>query len=126
MPYDAVVSYLEPDAQSKEAVSRDLAERLSVALRKYHADHDLQGLSVKYSLCGKNNGYQKNYQMDLRQWRRAFNSFNLTPSNSYKRYMAVIKHKTDAEAIRSDWEAVGEDLSFAVVKNLIGRKDRSG
>ena len=37
-----------------------------------------------------------------------FATFNLAPQNCHERYMALLEHKTDADAIRSDWEAVGD------------------
>ena len=55
---------------------------------------------------------------------RAFKSFNIAPSNSYERYMAVLKNRSDLEAIRSDWEMVGEDLSFALIDHILKEREK--
>lgn len=46
-------------------------------------------------------------------------SLNLSPSNSYERYMLVINSCSDTKSIESDWRAVGEGLISARHKYLL-------
>ena len=58
----------------------------------------------------------------------AFKTFNLAPLNSYERYLSVVKNKTDIKALHSDWEMVGENISFAWIKYFLenGEKGEQG
>ena len=68
-----------------------------------------------------------------RKWRAFWTGFasvfDLFGVQSQRRYDALMKdlgrdpHKTDAEAIRSDWEAVGGDLRKALDRVEAARKD---
>ncbi len=99
-------------ASSKAPVS------LSIALKKYQEDSDLESLRRAYSDYVSHQKSMENSRakMNLKTIFRGFGSFNIAPSNCYERYMALLGNKSDADAIRSDWEAVGEDLSYAFVK----------
>jgi hypothetical protein len=120
MSQDAIVSYL--NKQNNELPSRKLSERLSDALKRYQLTSEIKDLQNAYS---RHLSYEKELgkvNISAPAMIKAFGSFNIVPSNSYERYMAVLKNKSDFEAISSDWIMVGEDLSFAWVKYLLENK----
>ena len=97
-------------------------EILTAALEKYREDSDIEALR---SACSEyeSQGFHEDTSPDslgkLESIRRGFKSFNIAPSNSYKRYMDAAKIQSDAEAIASDWAAVGEDLTYALAQYII-------
>jgi hypothetical protein len=65
-----------------------------------------------------------------RKWRAfwqgfasVFDLFGVHHERRYKALMKDVLGKTDAEAIRSDWEAVGGDLRKAIEQVEAARKD---
>jgi len=95
---------------------------LSKALEQYQRDLDVQTLNSKYSEYLLRNENLENTTLNLRVIVEALKTFNIAPSNSYDRYMSVIKNQTDFDAIRSDWEVVGEGLSASFAKNIIDQR----
>lgn len=49
----------------------------------------------------------------------AVTTFNIYPSDSYEKYTSVLKWKSDAEAIQSDWVSVGNDLKLSWASLLL-------
>ena len=120
MSKDAFVSYLQK--QNAEPLSQKLSERLCDALKQYKFESEFQSLSETYALHLANKQVEK-ARFDFEKFTKSFNSFNLAPSNSYQRYMAVLKNKSDYEAIYSDWKTIGDDLRVAWAKQLLVEKE---
>lgn len=123
MSHDAIVSYLDIKIQDNERPSQALAERLSDALKKYQFDSEIEKLNIAYSGHLDREKLLKSSRLNSRALAKAFGTFNIAPSGSYKHYMSTLANKSDLEAIHSDWKMVGEDLSFAVIKNLIESRE---
>ena len=100
----------------------ETTNRLLAALNKYRMDSDLESLRDAYTQYITRKEKPRKSKVDIPCLARALGSFNIAPSNSYKRYMAALKHKSGADAIRADWEAVGEHLSYAVIKHILLEK----
>ena len=93
--------------------------RLTDALRKHQSDADLEGLRRAYNRHLARQEALKKTPSLAQAIRRGFFSFNIAPSNAYDRYMAVVKNRNDADAIRANWETVGEHLSYALIKRIL-------
>ncbi len=119
MSQDAVVSYLKK--QDIEPLSQKLSEQLSEALKLYKLESEFHSLSDSYAQHLSINQIKK-VNFDFQKIVKTFNSFNIAPSNSYERYMAVVKNTSDYEAIYSDWKTVGNDLRVAYAKHLLSEK----
>lgn len=120
MPKDAIVSYLQK--QNTEPLSQKLSEKLCDALRQYKFESEFHSLSEAYALHLANKQIEK-ANLNFQRIAKSFNSFNIAPSNSYQRYMAVLKNKSDYEAISSDWKTIGNDLRVAWAKHLLVEKE---
>ena len=117
MSQDAVVSYLQ--TKSDENSPPRLSERLSDALKKYKIDSELQNLRSAYSQHLAREEELKNIRVNTPSIIKSLGTLNIAPTNSYNRYLAVLKNQSDYDAILSDWKMVGEDLSFAYIKSLL-------
>ena len=124
MPQEALVSYLYD--QNNATSTRKLSERLSDALKKYQLDSELNSLSEAYSNSLKHEEELKKRRLTSLNIIEAFSTLNIAPSSSYDRYLAILNNKSDLDAIRSDWEMVGEDLSTAWVKYILESKEDNG
>lgn len=120
MSKDAIVSYLE--RQNSESLSQKLSKKLGDALKQYKFESEFQNLSEAYALHLANRQIEK-ANFDFQKITKSFNSFNIAPSNSYQRYMDVLKNKSDYEAISSDWKTIGNDLRVAWAKHLLVEKE---
>ena len=102
------------------------SEILHAALAKYREDSDIE---ILRSACSEyaSRRFRKDLLPDLHEKFksiiRGFNSFNIAPSNSYERYMDLVENKSDTEAIASDWEAVGEYLTYALAQHIIEKNN---
>lgn len=124
MHQEALVPYLYD--QNNATSTRKLSERLSDALKKYQLDSKLNDLSEAYSNSLKHEDELKKVRLTSLSIIEAFSTLNIAPSNSYDRYMAILNNKSDLEAISSDWEMVGEDLSSAWVRYILESKEDHG
>lgn len=124
MHQEALVPYLYD--QNNATSTRKLSERLSDALKKYQLDSKLNDLSEAYSNSLKHEDELKKVRLTSLSIIEAFSTLNIAPSNSYNRYMAILNNKSDLEAISSDWEMVGEDLSSAWVRYILESKEDHG
>ncbi len=106
-------------------------EILTAALEKYREHSDIEILRIACSEYESQESHEDALPDSLGKLesiRRGFKSFNIapsnsyTPSNSYKRYMDAVKIQSDAEAIASDWAAVGEDLIYSLMQYIIKEK----
>lgn len=126
MNYKAVVSYL--DTQNNKMNSQNVSARLSDALKKYKLNSELKNLHNVYSQYLFREDELKKSRVSYNSMINAFQTFNIAPSNSYERYLSVLNNRSDTEALHSDWEMVGEDLSFSWVKFFLenGAKSEQG
>ncbi len=93
-------------------------ERLTDALAKYQSDGDLARLRNSYDRYrARSPGLEKSLPF-AEAVSRGFSSFSFSPAAARKRYLAV-KNRTDADAIRADWEAVGDYLSYAITTRIL-------
>jgi hypothetical protein len=125
MSHNSIVSYLSSQTENSlysERRESALHQKLSKALEQYQRDLDVQTLNSKYFEYLLRNENLENTTLNLRVIVEALKTFNIAPSNSYDRYMSVIKNQTDFDAIRSDWEVVGEGLSASFAKNIIDQR----
>ena len=121
MPNNAIVSYLP--SQDENSSPKELPQRLSSALKQYQLDSNSQNLNSFYRRHLERNKEALKIKVGINDVIKAFSTFNIAPSHSYDRYMSYIKNKTDFDAILSDWESVGEDLSGAWIEYIINTKD---
>ena len=101
-------------------------ETLNAALHKYHADFNLENLRSAYLEYTSHRPNEKDWidlQEEIKNLIRGFDSFSIFPSNSYKRHMAVLGNESDLSATQSDWEAVGEYLSFGLAQHIIEERE---
>lgn len=99
-----------------------VSERLIDALRKYESDSDVASLRRTFLRYQTHQEELKKPVPMMRAILHAFGSFNIAPANSYKRYMSALKYQSDADAIKADWEMVGEDLSYAFIQHIIAER----
>ena len=120
---NAVVTYLDDSNSGKNSAKiEDISSRLSCALKRFRKNSDLKVLQSSLSrYLGTEDALEKN-SINKNTLVNSFSTFNLAPSNSYDRYLSVINNISDCDAIRSDWQAVGEDLSFSYIKYMLGNK----
>jgi len=116
MPHNAINSCSDT---KKTDQHQTLADRLASALKKYQVDHELIPLQEAYSQHLLNEKVLTTSRLTANVVINAFGTFNLFPSVTPHHYLAAIKTQSDSEAIHSDWEMVGEDLSLAAIKNMI-------
>lgn len=121
MSNNSIVSYLP--SRDDDTSSNELSHRLSNALKQYQLDSDLQKLNKSYVKYVDLNKEKVEIKVGVRGVINAISTFNISPSHSYNRYMSVIKNKTDYEAIQSDWESVGEDISSVWIEHIISSRD---
>lgn len=117
MSHNAIVYYLDMEDSSDD--SQPLSGRLSDALEKYQIDSEIQDLSLVYSKYLAHEKKLERGELGINGVLKSLGTFNLVPSASYENYLSVLDSKSDLEAIRSDWEMVGEDLSLALIKYTI-------
>lgn len=99
--------------------SEKLADRLRNALEKYHRQTDKAELRVAYERC-RVRRHEIHPETTLSERIiKAFSSFNIAPSGSKKRYLSVLPTHSDVEALQSDWNAVGEDLTFVLAGQIL-------
>ncbi len=123
MPYNVINSCLDTE---KIEQHQTLADRLANALKKYQADHEVIPLQEAYSQHLLSEKILTTNKLTVNAVIRAFGTFNLLPSGTHHNYLAAIKTQSDSEAIHSDWEMVGEDLSLAAIKNMIDSREANG
>lgn len=122
MPHNAIVSYLP--SRDEDSSSKELPQRLSSALKQYQLDSNSQNLNRFYTSHLERNKETIKIKVGIHGVIKAFSTFNIAPSHSYDKYMSSIKNKTDFDAILSDWESVGEDLSGAWIEYIIDCRDK--
>ncbi|MCI5131976.1 MAG: hypothetical protein D3904_10720 [Candidatus Electrothrix sp. EH2] len=102
--------------------SEKLADRLRNALEKYHRQSENKAeLRAAYESCRAQYEVQPETTISERII-NAFRSFNIAPSGSRKRYLAVLPTRSDVEALQSDWDVVGEDLTFVLAGQILNSK----
>ena len=78
---------------------------LNAALKKYREHSDIEILRNACSEYASQEPPREDALPDsceeIKSIIQGFNSFNIAPSNSYKRYMDVVKNQSDVEAIAS-------------------------
>lgn len=122
MLQNATTSYLYD--QKQKSSTQKLSERLRNALDKYYlnADTELVKLKVTYEEYTGHEQAITEEKILSKSIVKAFSSFNIAPSGSYERYLSGISNRSDVEAIRSDWESVGNDLTFVLAGQLLESK----
>lgn len=114
------MSYLNVGTAENALTYRSLAEQLSNALNKNRQNLDIDELKSEcktYLDREKCNKVKK--ESVIEHVIKGIRSFNIAPSNSYEHYLSVVLNRSDTESIQSDWEAVGEDLSFAYINHIL-------
>ncbi|MEA3406130.1 MAG: hypothetical protein U9R28_10405 [Pseudomonadota bacterium] len=109
-----VVSYLD--------VSDSALVRISELIEDYRVNQDLPKLKKKYSTYLAAKAKPSKLKINYKAAVNGFKTFDIAPTGSYFRYLHVVKNTSDFDAIYSDWEAVGNDLSSAFIKEIINYK----
>ena len=120
---NAVVSYL--DTHNNKMNSQNISARLNDALKKYQINYKLKNLHSVYSHYLSYEDKLQKSRVNTDSMINAFKTFNISPSNSYERYLSVLNNRTDTEALHSDWEMVGEDLTLSWVKFFLENGEMS-
>ncbi|WP_446012092.1 hypothetical protein [Candidatus Electrothrix sp.] len=101
--------------------SKKLADRLRNALEKYQRQTDKAELRTAYENYRAQKHEVQPKTVLSERIINAFSSFNIAPSGSKKRYLAVLPTHSDVEALQSDWNAVGEDLTLVLAGQILNR-----
>ena len=101
------------------------SEILHAALGKYRENSDIEILRSacsEYASRKSHGDVLPDSRRGIKSIIKGFNSFNIAPSNSYKRHKDLVNNERGHEAIASDWEAVGEYLTYALAQYIIEEK----
>lgn len=109
-----------PQPATTPTPPHDAPDSLRVALTKYHYSQvmldDLRHAYDRYVARQEEMRKPKTFFQSLIE---GFQSFNLCPTGTHERFMSIMKHRSDADAIASYWQDVGEYLSYGIVTHII-------
>lgn len=115
----AIVSYLGVDHQEQTELSK-VTEMLWKTLEKYRLNQDQNELGRAFQRYLDQEEWSEFIpDFSMHNIARGLGTFNIAPSNSYDRYLSVVQNRSDIDAVQSDWDTIGEDLSFAYIKHIL-------